>query len=120
MICLVWLQRQHHQVDWAKVNDKASTAALAVKTSNVIGVVAEVSADGTYHRAQSFSVHVPTARTQENAHIYEDATRMAQPARAVNLKQPKNAIPSVKTKRSGRNDPCPCGSGVKYKKCHGR
>jgi preprotein translocase subunit SecA len=20
----------------------------------------------------------------------------------------------------GRNDPCPCGSGRKYKKCHGR
>jgi preprotein translocase subunit SecA len=22
--------------------------------------------------------------------------------------------------RIGRNDPCWCGSGVKYKKCHGR
>ena len=22
-------------------------------------------------------------------------------------------------RRSGRNDPCPCGSGKKYKKCHG-
>jgi uncharacterized protein YecA (UPF0149 family) len=21
--------------------------------------------------------------------------------------------------RPGRNDPCPCGSGKKYKKCHG-
>ena len=21
---------------------------------------------------------------------------------------------------SGRNDPCPCGSGKKYKHCHGR
>ncbi|MBI4403092.1 MAG: SEC-C domain-containing protein, partial [Deltaproteobacteria bacterium] len=20
----------------------------------------------------------------------------------------------------GRNDPCPCGSGKKFKKCHGR
>jgi uncharacterized protein len=20
----------------------------------------------------------------------------------------------------GRNDPCPCGSGIKFKKCHGR
>jgi uncharacterized protein YecA (UPF0149 family) len=20
----------------------------------------------------------------------------------------------------GRNDPCPCGSGKKYKKCHGQ
>ena len=23
-------------------------------------------------------------------------------------------------KKIGRNDPCPCGSGKKYKKCHGR
>ncbi|OQA03503.1 MAG: preprotein translocase subunit SecA [bacterium ADurb.Bin400] len=23
-------------------------------------------------------------------------------------------------KKPGRNDPCPCGSGLKYKKCHGR
>jgi len=22
--------------------------------------------------------------------------------------------------RTGRNDPCPCGSGIKFKKCHGR
>jgi preprotein translocase subunit SecA len=25
----------------------------------------------------------------------------------------------VKGDRTGRNDPCPCGSGRKYKKCHG-
>lgn len=24
------------------------------------------------------------------------------------------------TAEPGRNDPCPCGSGKKYKKCHGR
>ena len=23
-------------------------------------------------------------------------------------------------KRVGRNDPCPCGSGKKYKNCHGK
>jgi preprotein translocase subunit SecA len=22
--------------------------------------------------------------------------------------------------RAGRNDPCPCGSGKKYKQCHGK
>ena len=27
--------------------------------------------------------------------------------------------PIVKTKEPGRNDPCPCGSGKKYKKCCG-
>ena len=28
--------------------------------------------------------------------------------------------PIVKKEKIGRNDPCPCGSGLKYKKCHGR
>ena len=23
-------------------------------------------------------------------------------------------------KKVGRNDPCPCGSGKKYKQCHGK
>ena len=27
---------------------------------------------------------------------------------------------SRREKRVGRNDPCPCGSGKKYKNCHGR
>jgi len=28
--------------------------------------------------------------------------------------------PGVKKEKIGRNDPCPCGSGKKYKKCCGR
>ena len=26
----------------------------------------------------------------------------------------------VRVQKIGRNDPCPCGSGLKYKKCHGK
>ena len=29
-------------------------------------------------------------------------------------------IPIMKDKLPGRNDPCPCGSGKKFKQCHGR
>lgn len=25
----------------------------------------------------------------------------------------------IKAKKIGRNDPCPCGVGIKYKRCHG-
>jgi preprotein translocase subunit SecA len=33
----------------------------------------------------------------------------------------KKAQPSVRhTQKVGRNDPCPCGSGKKYKHCHGK
>jgi hypothetical protein len=30
-----------------------------------------------------------------------------------------NAIQNEEVRKVGRNDPCPCGSGKKYKKCHG-
>lgn len=115
----VWLLRHDHPIDWTKVNNKASAAALTVKASNVVGIVAEVSADGSYSSAQSFAVHTPTERTEENAHIYEDAARMANPARSVNLNRRKNVIPAVKSKKIGRNAACPCGSGAKFKRCHG-
>jgi preprotein translocase subunit SecA len=29
--------------------------------------------------------------------------------------RPTSTVPKV-----GRNDPCPCGSGKKYKQCHGK
>ena len=32
----------------------------------------------------------------------------------------ENHTPLVKDKMPGRNDPCPCGSGKKFKNCHGR
>jgi len=41
---------------------------------------------------------------------------LAQPAVPVGYR----ADPSHPKRRTGRNDPCPCGSGKKYKKCCGR
>jgi preprotein translocase subunit SecA len=49
-----------------------------------------------------------------------------------NLKKEQNLVYSAgdsgqpaptkkrETAKVGRNDPCPCGSGKKYKKCHGK
>jgi len=33
--------------------------------------------------------------------------------------QPSSFVKNSAGKKVGRNDPCPCGSGKKYKKCHG-
>ena len=33
--------------------------------------------------------------------------------------QPISPTPPIRRKKVGRNEPCPCGSGIKYKKCHG-
>ena len=42
-----------------------------------------------------------------------------QPQRAAD---PEAKVETVKRDKPkvGRNDPCPCGSGKKYKKCHGK
>ncbi len=34
-------------------------------------------------------------------------------------RQPGSSTTAVRTKEPGRNDPCPCGSGQKYKRCCG-
>jgi preprotein translocase subunit SecA len=33
---------------------------------------------------------------------------------------PAQALPPEVMQRTGRNDPCPCGSGKKFKQCHGK
>ena len=47
------------------------------------------------------------------------ASRMAAAAAAGQAEKSKPAPIKVE-KKVGRNDPCPCGSGKKYKHCHGK
>ena len=39
--------------------------------------------------------------------------------RATRFVPPSRPRKAAKTEKTGRNDPCPCGSGKKFKKCHG-
>jgi preprotein translocase subunit SecA len=41
-------------------------------------------------------------------------------ANAVNEQEPQKQEPVQAAPHIGRNEPCPCGSGKKYKNCHGR
>jgi preprotein translocase subunit SecA len=62
----------------------------------------------------------PTPRQQYHEEK-QDLSDPAQQAAAANdtREQPKQE-PVRAEKTVGRNDPCPCGSGKKYKNCHGR
>jgi preprotein translocase subunit SecA len=42
-----------------------------------------------------------------------------EPARAISPPPPPVQTRVRESPKIGRNDPCPCGSGKKYKKCHG-
>ena len=69
----------------------------------VRGTVKEVDAkaDWLYNLSQWEKIYDEETRKQ----FYLEAKKM-------------NTI--VKPKKIGRNEPCPCGSGKKYKQCHGR
>lgn len=45
---------------------------------------------------------------------------LTQEERKLLYKEQKSSTTIVKPEKIGRNDPCPCGSGKKYKKCCGR
>ncbi len=47
-----------------------------------------------------------------------DPNQAAAAAQDTRGRQPRTPI--IKDKLPGRNDPCPCGSGKKFKQCHGR
>ena len=47
------------------------------------------------------------------------ASRMQAAAQAGQGERQK-PMPIQAEKKVGRNDPCPCGSGKKYKNCHGK
>ena len=53
---------------------------------------------------------IAVRRAQEEARY----AQLRREALAQRFPQPRQVPPKI-----GRNDPCPCGSGQKYKKCHG-
>ncbi|GGM35342.1 protein translocase subunit SecA [Paraliobacillus quinghaiensis] len=71
------------------------------------------------------SINEEVARYVMKAQVRENLQRqeVAKDATAVSGdqgKKEKKKQPFVKSDNIGRNDPCPCGSGKKYKNCHGR
>ena len=67
------------------------------------------------------SVGIEQNKSVTNEGMPAEKTQMSQPSHQQarpNLK-PSDEQQSKRTKKIGRNDACPCGSGKKYKHCHG-
>ena len=56
--------------------------------------------------------------TKQEVEQLVDRNQQAAAQQDTRAQQPKEPI--VKDKLPGRNDPCPCGSGKKFKNCHGK
>ena len=70
---------------------------------------------GTINTESAVSV-----RTEENAPKQTLVTSHTEPSELGGKKEKEIGLPRVGEVKAGRNDPCPCGSGKKYKKCHGK
>lgn len=77
----------------------------------------EVTQQDNYQKAQINTGSTNSSSTPapkfEGSEGYTEAIENS--ARQVEKKQPVTVDPKI-----GRNDPCPCGSGKKYKQCHGK
>lgn len=55
----------------------------------------------------------------ENGEKLKQVANVVPPTPKIDLSSRKDAV-AVSGDKVGRNDPCPCGSGKKFKKCHGK
>ncbi|HPJ23348.1 MAG TPA: SEC-C metal-binding domain-containing protein, partial [Bacillota bacterium] len=64
------------------------------------------------------AVNVLRAQVRQNT----ERVQVAKPVKAISGKEDEQAKRQPRTVKDkvGRNDPCPCGSGKKYKYCHGK
>ncbi|MBI4321452.1 MAG: DUF1186 domain-containing protein [Chloroflexi bacterium] len=88
---------------------KAPSSGLPRKTrESYVEAAAEVLADlaGPPERSGALQLPPRLPSREDLGTRQPGPAAMAQPIRV--------------TRKVGRNDPCPCGSGKKYKKCHGR
>jgi hypothetical protein len=61
---LVWMQNSKYEVEWEKVNHKASVVAISIKVENLIGVLLKVGKRGVYEAAQPLKINVPVEQTR--------------------------------------------------------
>lgn len=67
----------------------------------------------------SRNVKEAQVRRTDHSKLKEERTDLLSQAHS-NTQNQQNSQPVKAEKKVGRNEPCPCGSGKKYKQCHGK
>ncbi len=102
--------------DWAPPRDKEAAQML----DDALGLIAALTEDDRAEPSLSMVAEDgPPSVSEARLHALDEAIWAVYDLRQLW----KSLGPRVETVRKGpepgRNDPCPCGSGKKYKKCHG-
>jgi len=92
-----------------RVRDEVAKVLLTVRVQT-----AEQVQQAEQQLEQEAAAHLEKVQYQ-----HADATGEQEAADAESTAAPAN-VPRRVSEKVGRNDPCPCGSGKKYKQCHGK
>ena len=124
--------RRYHYCDDSELYTKELRVVLNSKLRNAIG-----HNDIKYDSVSQEITYTPDPRDrtkQEKTYLLEfenEAIHLFQAITVISeyiyrlreiemVKNGHRPLPATPFKKVGRNEPCPCGSGLKYKKCHGR
>ncbi|MCB1198185.1 MAG: SEC-C domain-containing protein [Deltaproteobacteria bacterium] len=76
--------------------------------------------DEVFARRSQQAINMKHAQAQRLSEQSQGAPNMPGRTQIPNMRTPENITVRRDGDKVGRNDLCPCGSGKKYKKCHGR
>ncbi len=101
-------------LDVIKMDVTRTLMAVRIRSAEEVAQAAEA----IEQRAERIS-NVTYTHPNEDGSVSSDDTQRNDPAMQVAADMADRAAPA-NLPRAGRNDPCPCGSGKKYKVCHGK
>ena len=104
------MEHERLQAGWATLRQMKSADAYKMSGHQKFGELLEA----IQHETANVIFHVGLTERTPRAPV----SPMAQQ----NMGSTGNSNPKASSgsKKVGRNDPCPCGSGKKYKHCHGK
>jgi preprotein translocase subunit SecA len=107
---LTTMEHERLQAGWATLRQVKSADAYKMSGHQKFGELLE----SIQHEVANVIFHVGLVQRGEKAPV--------SPMAKANMGSTGNSNPKAASgnKKVGRNDPCPCGSGKKYKHCHGR
>ena len=103
--------------EWAAPRDKEAAAWL---NDSLDAVVALTEDDTGTPSICMYDEDGPASTSQERVEAFGEAIWAVYDLRQLWRSMGPRQETVVKGAQPGRNDPCPCGSGKKYKNCHGR
>ena len=101
----------------AKVSSTVLAKAFEVEVQRQEDIAAQEAAAEARHHAELEAAVARHPGEEDPTELLQQLQKAVATASAP--PQQRRSAPAPAAPKIGRNDPCPCGSGIKFKKCHG-